>query len=101
MDEMAPLEDGCQQVPGAACYQDNDLFIVMLQGSAATALSPSDLSKLGENYRNCDKIIIVSTIDSLMKKAGEKSIFLSAENLVFFELPHFDNGIYEMLTFKN
>ena len=26
------------------CYQDNILFIVMLQGSSATALSPSDLS---------------------------------------------------------
>ena len=26
------------------CYQDNVLFIVVLQGSAATAFSPSDLS---------------------------------------------------------
>ena len=41
---MASLGDGCRQVPWTACYQDNVLFIVMLQGSAATALSPSDLS---------------------------------------------------------
>ena len=38
------LEDGCPQVPETSCYQDKVLFIVMLQGSAATALSPSDLS---------------------------------------------------------
>ena len=44
MDGMARLGDGCRQVPRTACYQDNVLFIVMLQGSAATALSPSDLS---------------------------------------------------------
>ena len=44
MDGVARLEDGCPQVPGTACYQDKVLFIVMLQGSAATALSPSDLS---------------------------------------------------------
>ena len=44
MDGVARLEDGCPQVPGATCYQDNVLFIVVLQGSAATALSPSDLS---------------------------------------------------------
>ena len=44
MDGVARLEDGCPQVPGPACYQDIVLFIVVLQGSAATALSPSDLS---------------------------------------------------------
>ena len=44
MDEMARLGDGFRQVPRTACYQDSVLFIVMLQGSAATALSPSDLS---------------------------------------------------------
>ena len=44
MDAMACLEDGCPQVPGATCYQDNVLFIVVLQGSSATTLSPSDLS---------------------------------------------------------
>ena len=44
MDGVTRLEDGCPQVPGATCYQDNVLFIVMLQGSAATALSPTDLS---------------------------------------------------------
>ena len=44
MDGLARLEDGCPQVPGATCYQDNILFMVVLQGSAATALSPSDLS---------------------------------------------------------
>ena len=46
MDGVARLEDGCPQVPGTACYQDNVLFIVMLPGSAATELSPSDLSIL-------------------------------------------------------
>ena len=40
---MARLEDRCRQVPGTTCYQDNVLIIVMLQGSAATELSPSDL----------------------------------------------------------
>ena len=44
MDGVARLEDGCPQVPGATCYQDMVLFIVVLQGSAATTLSPSDLS---------------------------------------------------------
>ena len=44
MDGVARLEDGCPQVPGATCYQDKVLFIVMLQMSVATALSPSDLS---------------------------------------------------------
>ena len=44
MDGMARLVDGCPQVPRAACYQDNVLIIVMLQMSAATALSPSDWS---------------------------------------------------------
>ena len=44
MDGVARLEDGCPQVPGATCYQDIVLFIVVLQGSAATTLSPSDLS---------------------------------------------------------
>ena len=43
MDGMARLVDGCPQVPRAACYQDNVLIIVMLQMSAATALSPPDL----------------------------------------------------------
>ena len=42
MDGMARLGDGCRQVSRTACYQDNVLFIVMLQVSAATALSPSD-----------------------------------------------------------
>ena len=41
---MARLEDGCRQVPGTAYHQNKVLFIVMLQGSAATALSPSDMS---------------------------------------------------------
>ena len=44
MDGVARLEDGCPQVPGATCYQDIVLFIVVLQGSAATTLSPLDLS---------------------------------------------------------
>ena len=44
MDGVARLEDGSPQVPKTTCYQDNVLFIVMMQGSAATALSPSDLS---------------------------------------------------------
>ena len=44
LDGAARLEDGCPQVPGTICYKDNVLFIVMLQGSAATALSPLDLS---------------------------------------------------------
>ena len=44
MDGMARQEDGWRQVPGTACYQDNVLFIVMLQMSAATVLSPSDWS---------------------------------------------------------
>ena len=44
MDGVARLEDGCPQVTGATCYQYIVLFIVVLQGSAATTLSPSDLS---------------------------------------------------------
>ena len=44
MDGVARLEDGCPQVPGATFYQDIVLFIVVLQGSSATTLSPSDLS---------------------------------------------------------
>ena len=44
MDGVTRLEDGCPQVPGTTCYQDNVLFIVVLQGSTATALSLSDLS---------------------------------------------------------
>ena len=43
MDGMARLVNGCPQVPRAACYQDNVLNIVVLQMSAATALSPPDL----------------------------------------------------------
>ena len=46
MDGVARLEDGCPQVLEATCYQDNVLFIVVLQGSAATALSPSDVSMI-------------------------------------------------------
>ena len=57
MDVVARLEDGCRQVPWTACYQDNVLFRVMLQGSAATkeaflmflaatALSPSTYEEL-------------------------------------------------------
>ena len=46
MDGVARLEDGWAEVPGTTCYQDNVLFIVMLQGSAATAPSPSDLSMI-------------------------------------------------------
>ena len=44
MDGVARLEDGYPQVPGTTCYQDMVLFIVVLQGSAATTLSLSDLS---------------------------------------------------------
>ena len=44
MDGMARLEDGCRQVPATGWFQENVLFIVMLQGSAASALSPSDMS---------------------------------------------------------
>ena len=51
MDGMARLEDGCQQEPGTTCYQYNVLFIVVLQGSAATALSPSDLSIIQPAYK--------------------------------------------------
>ena len=43
-DGIARLEDGCQQVPGTTCYQYNVLLIVMLQMSAATELSSSDMS---------------------------------------------------------
>ena len=39
LDGMVRLEDGCRQVPRTACYQEDVLFIVMLQGSAATAPS--------------------------------------------------------------
>ena len=51
IDGVACLEDGCTQVPGTTCYQDNVLFILMLQGSAATALSPSDLSIIQQAYK--------------------------------------------------
>ena len=44
MDGVGRLEDGCPQVLGTTCYRDIVLFIVVLQGSAATTLSPSDLS---------------------------------------------------------
>ena len=44
MGGVARLEDGFPQVQGTTCYQDNVLFKVILQGSAATALSPSDLT---------------------------------------------------------
>ena len=44
MDRVARLEDGCPQVPETTYYLDKYLFIVMMQMSAATALSPSDPS---------------------------------------------------------
>ena len=40
MDGMACLGDGCRQVPRAACYQDNVLFIVIIAWAGKT-LSPS------------------------------------------------------------
>ena len=45
MDGVARLEDGCPQVPGTTCYQNNvtGVNVRMLQGSAAVAPSPSDL----------------------------------------------------------
>ena len=52
MDGVARLENECPQVPGAICYQDIVLFIVMFQGSAATALSPSDLSIIQQAHED-------------------------------------------------
>ena len=44
MDGMARLENIWRQMPAIGWFKENVLFIVMLQGSAASALSPSDMS---------------------------------------------------------
>ena len=50
MDGVVRLEDGWPQDPDTTCYQDNVFFLVMLQGSAVIALSPSDLSIIQPAY---------------------------------------------------
>ena len=50
VDGMARLEDIWRQMPATGWFQENVLFIVMLQGSAAAALSPSDMSIIQPAY---------------------------------------------------